>query len=152
MHQYVFVLWRASDVHSPWQVFVKCGVPQACESSHNNNKDNIYAFCRRIRCKKEINCAERLLTERREIAMNWSEWQLLVIIDGALFSCKLFGLSQNSYIHLSKEIIVFQIIILFVLMFCVVGANSTNSKCKLTMNYKLKMYINAQMQWLEIFS
>ncbi len=25
-------------------------------------------------------------TERREIGMNWSEWQLLVIIDGALFA------------------------------------------------------------------
>ncbi len=49
--------------------------------------------------------------------MNWSEWQLLVIIDGTLFvhilGCRL---SQNRDIHLSKESFVFQAIILFVLM------------------------------------
>ncbi len=49
--------------------------------------------------------------------MNWSERQLLVIIDGILFA-RILGcrLSQNRDIPLSKESFVFQVIILFVLM------------------------------------
>ncbi len=48
--------------------------------------------------------------------MNWSEWQLLVIIDGALFACILSCFDcLRTDIHLSKEI-VFQVIILVVLM------------------------------------
>ncbi len=63
-----------------------------------------------------MNCAESLLTDRRELALNGSEWPLLVTER----SSNLIWLSQNRYIHLSKEfkeIIVFQVIILFVLMF-----------------------------------
>ncbi len=60
-----------------------------------------------------MNCAESLLTDRLELDMNWSEWQLLVTER----SSNLIWLSQNRYIHLSKEIVVFQVIILFVLMF-----------------------------------
>ncbi len=60
-----------------------------------------------------MNCEERLLTDRHKLDMNGSEWQLLVTER----SSNLIWLSQNRYIHLSKEIIVFQVIILFVLMF-----------------------------------
>ncbi len=55
--------------------------------------------------------------ERHEITMNWSEWHLLVIIDGELFACILSRFDCLRTDHLSKEIIVFQVIIFFVLMF-----------------------------------
>ncbi len=49
--------------------------------------------------------------------MNWSEWQLLEIIDGALFARILSCFDcLRTDIHLSKEIIVFQGMILFVLI------------------------------------
>ncbi len=134
-------------------VSLKCSLTEFLSGAEFCKLENplIITTCRYDVNKRFIVQCRQLhwLTERREIAMNWSEWPGMTAFcdyrDSTLCTLsRLYNtvwLSQKGYINLREEIIVFCVMFLFVLMF-----QNDSLVCFSWVR------INAQMRWLEIFS